>query len=58
MKFQYYRDSRGEWRWRLVAVNGRIIGVSSEGYSSKSACLHSIDLVRSAHNARLEEVSG
>lgn len=28
-----YMDSRGEWRWRLIARNGRIIADSGEGYS-------------------------
>lgn len=27
-----YRDLRGEWRWRLVAANGRILADGSEGY--------------------------
>lgn len=28
----------GGWRWRRVATNGRIVGASSESYSSRSAC--------------------
>ena len=28
----YYHDADGNWRWRMVAKNGRIIGASSEGY--------------------------
>jgi uncharacterized protein YegP (UPF0339 family) len=33
--FQTYRDSRGDWRWRLVAGNGQIIADSGEGYASR-----------------------
>ena len=28
----FYQDSRGEWRWRRKAGNGKIVGASSEGY--------------------------
>lgn len=30
-----YVDRKGEWRWRLIAKNGRIVADSGEGYSSK-----------------------
>lgn len=29
---QVYEDVRGEWRWRLVATNGRVVADSAEGY--------------------------
>lgn len=47
MYFEMYRDARGEWRWRLKAGNHEVIAVSSEGYTSKQSCSHSIDLVKS-----------
>lgn len=34
--FEQYEDGRGEWRWRLVAANGRLIAESGEGYASRS----------------------
>lgn len=34
-KVYYYRDRRKEWRWRLVARNGRIVACSSEGYKNR-----------------------
>jgi len=30
-----YKDTSGEWRWREVAANGRIISDSGEGYRTK-----------------------
>ncbi|NOK20323.1 YegP family protein [Corallococcus carmarthensis] len=36
-KFQIYKDARGEWRWKLISTNGRIVADSGEGYSSSSA---------------------
>lgn len=32
--FQPYEDRAGEFRWRFVAVNGRIMADSAEGYST------------------------
>jgi uncharacterized protein len=36
MTLIFYQDAGKEWRWRLVAANGRILCVSSEGYDSKA----------------------
>ena len=37
-KWEFYKDSAGEWRWRRTAPNGRIVGASTEGYHNKSDC--------------------
>lgn len=31
---EVYRDVSGEWRWRRIAANHRIIATSGEGYVS------------------------
>jgi uncharacterized protein YegP (UPF0339 family) len=36
-KVYFYRDRRGEIRWRLVARNGRIVADSGEGYKRLTA---------------------
>lgn len=36
--WEFYVDSAGEWRWRLVAPNGEIIGASTEGYKNEADC--------------------
>ena len=38
-RWEFYEDSRSKWRWRRVARNGRIVDSSSQGYSTKSACV-------------------
>ena len=54
-KFEVYKDAKGEYRWRLLAGNGQIIA-SSEGYSTKQACLDGIDSVKkNAPTAAVEE---
>jgi uncharacterized protein YegP (UPF0339 family) len=51
MTYVYYKDSKGEWRWRLVASNGRIIADSGEGYKNEQDCLDDIDRVKKSANA-------
>jgi hypothetical protein len=52
-KFEVYKDAKGEYRWRLLAPNAQIIA-SSEGYSSKQACLDGIESVKK--NAPIAQV--
>ena len=58
MHFEIYQESPGlirvaqgvlaskEWRWRLVATNGKNIANGGESYHNKADCLHGIDLVK------------
>ena len=46
MYFELYRDAKGEYRWRLKSRNHQIIAVSSESYTTKQNCEHSIELVQ------------
>jgi len=36
--WEFYTDASGDWRWRRIAPNGRIVGSASQGYSNKSDC--------------------
>lgn len=44
-KFEIYQDKAGEYRFRLKARNGKIIGVS-EGYKQMAGCLNGVDSVK------------
>ena len=44
-KFEMYQDKAGEYRFRLKARNGKIVG-TSEGYTSKAGCLNGIESVK------------
>lgn len=44
-KVEMYKDTAGKWRWRAKASNGRIIGASTEGFSSKDACIRNINIL-------------
>ena len=45
-KFELYQDSKGEYRWRLVASNGQTIATGGEGYSSKASAMNGIESVK------------
>lgn len=44
-KFELYQDKAGEYRFRLKARNGKIVG-TSEGYANKAGALNGIESVR------------
>ena len=44
-KFEVYTDKAGEFRFRLKARNGQIIGVS-EGYKAKASAIKGIESIR------------
>lgn len=43
MMIEIYRDARGEWRWRAVARNGRIIADGGEGYASRTGTRRAVN---------------
>jgi uncharacterized protein YegP (UPF0339 family) len=55
MKYKVYKDCSGEWRWRLVASNGRTLADSGEGYRDKRDCLAGIESVKGSKDAPVEE---
>jgi uncharacterized protein YegP (UPF0339 family) len=51
MRFKIYEARRGvllrkQWRWRLVARNGRTIATSGESYNNRADVLSAIELIR------------
>lgn len=57
LHFEVYQDRSGQYRWRLVASNGRRIADSGEGYCRKAGCLGGIELVREAFTAPVRELA-
>jgi len=35
VRWEVYEDQAGEWRWRAIARNGKIVADGSEGYASE-----------------------
>lgn len=44
--FEVYRDTAGEWRWRLLHDNGNVIADSGEGYERYAGCINGLDGVK------------
>jgi uncharacterized protein YegP (UPF0339 family) len=38
-RWEIYKESNGQWRWRRTASNGRIVGASTQGYNNRIDCL-------------------
>lgn len=55
MKFEVYKDKRGEFRWRLKHANGNILATSSEGYKAKDSALRCIENVRNSKDADVHQ---
>lgn len=43
MKIVLYIDKKKEYRWRLVAKNGKILADCAEGYKEKRKMMHIVD---------------
>lgn len=57
MRFELYRDAKGEWRWRLRARDGEIVAESGEGYVRREDCEHGIGLVRQSAEAGIVDMT-
>lgn len=45
---EFYQDGRLQWRWRVVARNGKILSASTESYKRKRDCVHCLRLTKLA----------
>jgi uncharacterized protein YegP (UPF0339 family) len=57
MEYQVYKDTAGQYRWRLLAANNRRIADSGEGYNNKADCLAAINLVKGSANAPVKDLT-
>jgi uncharacterized protein YegP (UPF0339 family) len=46
LKFEVYKDSAKEFRWRLKAGNGEILATAGQGYKAKADCKKSADRIK------------
>ena len=44
-RVQFYKDAKGEYRWRLRAANNKIIAESGEGYKTLAGVKRALDTV-------------
>jgi uncharacterized protein YegP (UPF0339 family) len=46
VKFQIYKDQKGEYRWRLRMDDNRDVADCSQGYVGKESCKYAIKLIK------------
>jgi uncharacterized protein YegP (UPF0339 family) len=46
LEFEVYEDDAGEYRWRLLAGNGEVLGDSGEGYADRGGAEDAVERVR------------
>lgn len=39
MTCRIFQDDHGDWRWTLIATNGRTLACSGEGYKHRRHCV-------------------
>ncbi len=44
LKWKFYKDPRGKWRWQAKHANGNIAKASTQGYFNKKECLENARL--------------
>ena len=58
LTFEIFKDKAGEFRWRLKASNGAVIGTGGQGYKAKADCKHGIEIImKGAAKAKVEDES-
>lgn len=43
-RVEIYQEKSKQWRWHVIASNGRKISASTESYKSRCACERSIQI--------------
>jgi uncharacterized protein YegP (UPF0339 family) len=55
-KFEIYKGKIGDFHWRLIHTNGRVIAKSGEGYTTKVNAINGLNSVKeNAPNATVED---
>ena len=45
-RFEIYKGKIGDFYWKLIHTNGRVIAKSNESYASRLNAIHSINTVK------------
>lgn len=48
---EFYKDADEDWRWRMVASNGKIVADSGEGYKRRGTCVKQAHRLFTEHRA-------
>jgi uncharacterized protein len=45
-RLEIYKDRKKEYRWRIVAANGKKLAMASEGYKNKKDMMKALTIVQ------------
>ncbi len=51
LKFEVYKDAKGEFRWRLKGPDGKVVATGGQGYKGKVACQRGVEIIKHAGSA-------
>ena len=56
MKLHIYKDATKEYRWRLIASNGRIVADSGEGFKKPAGIKKNLESMKKGVDKALEQI--
>jgi uncharacterized protein len=56
-RYEIYRDTRSEYRWRYKSDNGNTIADSGEGYRNKPDCERGIAIMKASRDVPVVDLS-
>jgi uncharacterized protein YegP (UPF0339 family) len=54
LKFEVYKDTAGEFRWRLVATDGKVLATAGQGYQAKASAVSGVKLIQGEADGKLK----
>ena len=54
MKIVIFKDKKGEWRWKMVAKNGRTVATSGEGYKQRAKLIKTLEVIAACTEVHVE----
>lgn len=58
MKFEVWKNAKGEWRWRARARNGKIVATAGESFRGRSGAMKGIRILTKADKGTAVEIEG
>ncbi|HUU59535.1 MAG TPA: DUF1508 domain-containing protein [Phycisphaerae bacterium] len=58
MKYEVWRNAKGEWRWRARARNGKIVATAGESFRGRSGAMKGILVLTKTDKDTVVEIAG
>ena len=57
-RINVYKDRSGNWRWRILAPNGKKVGASTESYKKRKMAVENLQTVTGCQIMRFPQNGG